>query len=505
MATLPVNNLLPTLTSKYNHRLVTSKIFFSRIFKVLLVLIAFGSCTKIKSTDIGAGLLPEVDRVLTFDTLLPVVTTNFLFGDSAIPKMGRTYTGGVADHTLGAITADPLFGTTRASIFMELKPDSYKYYFENKPDSLTLDSVVLCLSWTRTWGDTNAIQRIGVYALDDKMRADSTYPISANFAYTRKLGETTFAPRILDDSVYLKGQTLVRQLRIRLSDDFGNQLLKADSANGKPYASDSLFREFFKGFAIVPETSGAGAQANALMSFAISDTNTHLAIHYKYLNNGDPDTAARKFKFNNATLSANANRIHRDRTGSEMERHLRKPAAGDSLIFIQTSPGSYATVTIPSLAGFKAVKGNVMVHLAELVVNQVPTSNQNLDDILSPPPLLYLDFYDSTNKNQLPFLNDAVATGSYDPSVFGGILGNIPNAGPRPPAQYRIFITRHIQGIITRNNANPVMYLYSPYQVLYSSLGLNFNVNPLAYGRVRLGGGNHASRRMYLRLVYTKI
>lgn len=493
------------MTSKHNHRQVTSKISLIRFIQVLIVVFFLGSCTKIKSTDIGTGLLPDIDRVLTFDTLLPVVTTNYLFGDSALPRMGRTFTGAVSEHALGAITNDPIFGTTRASIFMELKPDAYKFYFENRPDSLTLDSVVLCMSWTRTWGDSNAVQRIGVYALDELMRSDSTYPVTADFSYSRKLGETTFAPSSLDDSVYLQNQTLAKQLRIRLSNEFGNQLLKADSADGAPYASDSLFRAFLKGFAIVPETSGAGAQANAIMSFALSDTNTHLAIYYRYQNIGQEDTSSKQFKFNSSTLSANANRIIRDRTGSEMERHLKKPVGGDSLIYIQTSPGSYATVTIPSLAGFKAAKGNVMVHLAELVMDQVPSNNQTLDDMLSPPPLIYMDLYDTTTKTQLPFLNDALGTGSYDPTLFGGILGNVPNAGPVPPAQYRIFITRHIQGIITRNIANPVMYLYAPYQVGYPTISLNFNVNPIAYGRVRLGGGNHSTKRMRLRLVYTKI
>lgn len=484
---------------------MTSKILFLRLFFVLVIAGSILGCTKVKTTEIGADILPLVDRVMTFDTLLSVITTNHLFGDSAVPKMGRDYTGGVSEHVLGTINNDPIFGKTKASIFMELKPDNYKFYYENKPDSLTLDSVVLCLSWTRTWGDTNALHRIGVYALDEKMRVDTTYPVTASFAYSRKLGEATFAPNSLNDSVYLKGQTVAKQLRIRLSNDFGNQLLKADSADGQPYASDSLFREFFKGFAIVPEISGAGSQANALMSFALSDTNTHLVLHYRYPKNGTPDTTSRKFKFNNSTLSGNANRIERDRNGSEIERYVGKPSNGDSLIYIQTSPGSYAKVSMPSLAAFKAAKGNVMIHLAELVIDQVPSSNQTLDNILEPPPLLYLDFYDSTAKTQLPFLNDALATGSYDPTLFGGIIGQAPNAGATPYAQYRIFITRHVQGIITRNIANPVLTLYSPYQVSYSTLGLNFNVNPLAYGRIRLGGGNHSSKRMRLRIVYTKI
>ena len=484
---------------------MTSKIFLLRFFPIIVISGSILSCTKIKTTDIGADILPLVDRVMTFDTLLPVITTNHLFGDSAIPRMGRTYTGGVSDHVLGSVNNDPIFGKTKASIFMELKPDNYKFYFENRPDSLTLDSVVLCLSWTRTWGDTNALHRVGVYELDEKMRVDTTYPVSASFKYSRKLGDVSFAPSSLDDSVYLRRQTLAKQLRIRLSNDFGNQLLKADSADGQPFASDSLFREFFKGFAIVPETSGAGSQANALMSFALSDTNTHLVLHYRVQKNGTPDTTSRKFKFNSSALSANANRIERDMTGSEIERFVGKPSNGDSLIYIQTSPGSYAKVNMPSLTGFKAAKGNVMIHLAELIIDQVPSANQSLDNILEPPPLLYLDFYDSTTKNQLPFLNDAVATGSYDPSLFGGIIGKAPNAGANPHAQYRIFITRHVQGIITRNIANPVLTLYSRYQVFYSSLGLNFNVNPLAYGRIRLGGGNHSTKRMRLRIVYTKI
>lgn len=484
---------------------MTPKIPLLRLLPLAFALFAFGNCTKIKTTEIGADLLPDIDRVQTFDTLLPVVTTNYLFGDSAMPRMGRAYTGAVSEHVLGSITNDPLFGKTSASIFMELKPSSYKYYFENRPDSLTLDSIVLCLSWNKTWGDTNAVQRIGVYALDEKMRVDTSYPVNATFTYSRKLGEKSFAPSSLDDSVILSDQRLARQLRIRLSDDFGKALLKADSTDGQPFATDSLFREFCKGFAIVPETNGVGARANALMGFMLSDTNTHLAIHYKYVKNGDTDTTSRKFRFDNSTLSANANRIDRDRTGSQMERHLARPAMGDSLLFLQSSPGSYATVKLSSLQGFKAAKGNVMIHLAELVIDQVPESNQTLDNILEPPPLLYLDLFDTTTKSQLPFLNDALGTGSYDPASFGGILLQAPNAGANPYGQYRFFITRHIQGIISRNNANPTLSLYAPYQVSYSTIGLNFGVNPLAYGRVRVGGGTHATRRMRLRIVYTKI
>jgi hypothetical protein len=48
-----------------------------RIFIFGVVLIAFFGCTRITSTDIGAGLIPPIDGVITKDTLLDLVTDTF--------------------------------------------------------------------------------------------------------------------------------------------------------------------------------------------------------------------------------------------------------------------------------------------------------------------------------------------------------------------------------------------------------------------------------------------
>jgi hypothetical protein len=87
-----------------------------RIFISAIVLIAFFSgCTRITSTDIGAGLIPPIDGVVTKDTLLDVITDSFDDLDSA-----RLYSAD--NHLVGAITNDPLFGKTTASLFFEMKP-----------------------------------------------------------------------------------------------------------------------------------------------------------------------------------------------------------------------------------------------------------------------------------------------------------------------------------------------------------------------------------------------
>lgn len=486
-----------------NLRQVHFENIFRLAFSLSLITVVFGSCTKIKSTDIGTELLPTIDKLSTFDTLLPVVTENFLFGDSALPVIGKDFQGRAVEHVVGSVSNDPMFGTTEASIFMELKPPGYKYYFENVKDSLTLDSVVLCLKWNRTWGDTNAVQKLNVYELSEQIRNDTSYTSNAFFNYSTLLGSRSFAPKILDDSVYLFRQTLARQLRIKLSDAFGKKLLTADSANGQPYATDSLFRAFFKGLAIVPES--AGASGNALMGFALSDTNTHLVLHYKVQKGGKIDTVYKKFSFDNVALGGNANRIIRKTAGSEMAKHLTQTAGGDSLLYIQSSPGSYATVRMPSLSGFKAAKGNVMIHLAELVMEQVADPTSMVEPYLTVPNVLYLDYLDTITKKQKPFLQDALPAGQFDPLLFGGLATDMISPSGQKISGYRIYITRYVQNIITRNSANFPLYLYAPYSVAYSDLFIGFSVNRLAEGRVRIGGGTHSRQRMRLRLVYTKI
>ena len=467
------------------------------------LVIFFAQCTKIKTTEIGTDLIPVVDNVLTFDTSLTVVTNNFLFGDSALPTLGADLNGNAPEHVLGYISNDPQFGRTNASIFMELKPPFYKYYFENVSDSLFLDSVVLCLKWNSTWGDTNAVQKIDVYELNNELRGDSVYNTNAAFRYTNLLGTRSFAPNVLNDSLFLFRQNLADQLRIRLDDSFGTKLLSQDSADGEPFSSDSAFRKFFKGFAIVPDDNIAGA--NALMSFAISDTNTYLRLYYRYVKNGVLDTTNRSFVYKNNYPSGNANSIRRNHSGSQLQNHLASNPSGDSLVYIQSAPGSYSIIRLPSIEGFKASKGNVIVHLAELTMVQIPGPANEFDNYLTAPAVIYMDFLDTIQNVQFPFLTDALLSGRYDPRVFGGQARSVVGLNGQVVTGYNLFITRYIQNIITRNTPNFPLYLYAPYTVSYFNLRLSFGVNRLSQGRVKLGGGTHSAQKMRLRIIYSKI
>lgn len=158
-----------------------------KLIAVFSLALAIG-CTKIKSTDIGADLLPAIDNIITFDTTFEVVASTFLTPDSLLPKLGRDINGNAGQFILGHVSNDPQFGKTTASIFFELKPDNFPFAFEAVRDSLTLDSIVLCLRWTNTFGDTNALQQINVHRVTELLKADTVYNTGKSVRFGELLG-----------------------------------------------------------------------------------------------------------------------------------------------------------------------------------------------------------------------------------------------------------------------------------------------------------------------------
>jgi len=460
------------------------------------------NCTKIKGTDIGAELLPIVDNVITFDTTFEVITTTYVTPDSLLPKLGRDANGNAGQYILGHISNDPQFGKTTASIFMELLPPSFPYSFQNTADSLYIDSAVLCLRWTNTFGDTNAIQTINVHRVTELMRLDTVYNTSKSVRYGELIGTKTFAPKELDDSIYLFRQTRANQLRIKLNNSFSRSLLAFDTSTRSPYYNDTIFRDFFKGFALIPQT--AGTSANALMSFAMSDTSTHLRIYYRYDKSGVRDTTFRDFKFNGLYPGAGVNNVQRTYNGSEASLHIGDKPRGDSLIYLQAAPGTYALLKIPGLDEFKQKKGNVIVHLAKLSMEEVNTPGKR-PGLFDTPEFMYLEYLDTIKNAYTPLSEDAFLDGQFEPIFFGGKRKYVKDINNNLVSSYDMNVTRYLQGIITKNNPNFKLKLFAPYAVRYENLLITFALNNLARGNVVLGGGSHTMKKMKFRVIYSKL
>jgi hypothetical protein len=487
-----------------------------RIFISAIVLIAFFSgCTRISSTDIGAGLIPPIDGVITKDTLLDVVTDSFDDLDSA-----RLYSAD--NHLVGAITTDPLFGKTTASLFFEMKPVAFPYYIPGNKDSLVVDSAVLILSYRGVYGDSTKPLTLRLFEIDKNTPLDPAQNYAVNYPPANPVNiGAALAPaltvdiRRLTDSVNNRFENSNNQIRIKLNAAQAVRFLKTyDSTTA--YKSDSIFRTFFAGFALTADASGT---ANALLKVNLLDTNSKFSLFYSSSSTGATtrDTAVVKFNFVAGT-SGQFNRVIRDKSASEAAKHFTTTSKPDSLVYVQTSPGSYVRLRIPGLQGLS----NRIIHRAELIAEQVPDdANLNtIEPFMLPPRYLLLSRYDSVSKTLKNIPNDYIVSSEGTPNIstFGGYLSYKSINGYNKVGAYTFDLSRYVQGIVTRKDTSYTLRITAPSNdsLIYTPPYPNNLVSQLFYmspsigndigdGRVRLGGGTHSRFRMRLRVIFSRL
>lgn len=487
------------------------------------LIILFAACTKISSTDIGTGLIPAVDSVLTKDTVITVYAKNA--GDSTIrPSISQNHVVGYVD--------DPLFGTTDARINFQLSLPSSNLYFGSSKGNLFFDSVVLVLSYNGAWGDSTRPVTLHVNEIDNNQPflPDSSlinaytgttvrYNNTDVFAASSSLTDipTTVYPTTLDDSIHVFKDSGINMIRIKLNDAFGKRLLlDYDSSNA--YKSDSTFHNYLKGLQVYADPSN-----NALLKIGLTDENTKLALYYHYHPQDSAsavmDTTVTYFTVN-ASSSAHSNYILRNRQNAPVSAYLppngNPNSKNDDLVFIQAGPGTYATITIDSLGLVNMP--NYIIHRAELLMEQA----EDPSDLYFTPPNLFLLAKDDTSRFAIPGFDttnngtaDAVFSSSYlaNYSEFGGI----PKKNTTNNSLYAFDISQYVQGIITKHNRLHPLVLYAPYNEvfkLYEWLPYatahgyvsSLPTNEAGCGRVRLYGGDGDLtniHRMRLHIVYS--
>lgn len=474
-------------------------------FLLAVILSMLASCTKIESTDIGAGLIPPVDNIHTFDTTLEVITENQVDTGSIFPL--RT-----DNLALGRVSNDPLFGKTTGIVNLQFFPEYSKFRFTGLYNELQLDSMVLVLAYKGVWGDTMTNQTLQVYEISQSNvpTIDSAYATRKRFAHqSTVLGSTTVdVKKLLKDTLKPNGEIVNKnQIRIRLTDPSFQQRMFKDTTI---LDSDSLFKTKIAGLAVVPDTSGVG-NPNSLMLVNLSDTNTKIAFYYSYKLVADSPRKSTVSYFRFSGRSAFSNNIIRNPVGAEYVSHLK--VANDNLAYLQTRPDApYTRIRIPGLNDLK----NRIVHRAELQLTQVPnTATGDMDRFFS-PPALFLAAYstDSSKRFMLPggdvqFSN----TGVSNLADFGAFPYSR-NIGGQQTAFYSFNLTRYVQSIATQKYRNYEMVIWAPFADYVQPVE-NFNtllpiagsgvMNALAVGRVRVGGGSHTQSPMRLRIIYTRL
>ena len=212
-------------------------------------------------------------------------------------------------------------------------------------------------------------------------------------------------------------------------------------------------------------------------------------------------------------MSGLSNSIIHDYGTSEITNHLGEPETGDSLIFIQASPGNFALLQVPALTGLS----NRVINRAEIIVDQVYSPN-SLNDIFPAPVNLYVEVKDpSINNDQyipIPcdFSANEIQTGF---QYLGGQRSFTTNSSGQSIGEYRLNVTRYLQAIVTKGKQNLTFRLSAPNvinneatYVDWCGQGIGpFSVlrNNPAEGRVVLNGTNDTPMHIRLHVVYSKL
>jgi hypothetical protein len=461
---------------------------------IACILFGFSSCKKInEATTLGSDIIPPIDNINTFETFFHAETFNR-------SNLNDSSTISFYDNlAIGHIESDPVFGRTNAEAYFSIGRPFYAYPFVAKKDSITIDSVILALDYQTNYGDTNSTLTYNVseIAQTSGFREDSFYRYNVgSFATTTSLGSKTFQINTLNDSVWVftPGDTVTRvihnTLRIPIDNSLGVRFKNYDST---VYTNDSSFKANFKGIAITANQSG-----NGLAYFSAVSNQSKLVIYYKAKINGKDSSFSTEFYHIPLVLPAlyrngQANIIKRTPAG-DWANAMANPNTKADKLYIQSTLGSIGYIRIPQLDTFK----NKVIHRAELII---PKLSSNLDNIYGPPQFLWLDRINQADNVPSTLGNDVFfTTNSYNVDRFGGDL--------KSDNTYRFAITRHVQGIVTRKETNDTLRLHAPYRVtLYDN---NFKgkqlvsvLDEVAKGRVVVGGGNHPTDSIRLRIVYS--
>lgn len=461
------------------------------ILSAILIFAAF-ACKKISTTDIGIGLIPTVDNVHTFETILEVETDNFLFNDTT-KNYGSILGAGIIEN-------DPEFGRTEATMYFQFGPNGGINPFESF-DTIYVDSLFLNLAYDGLYGDSMSLQEFEVREIDPLalFKRDSVYRFNQSHFMTvpNILGSKLVNFLTLDDSLsFKKGKDTIHTshlLRIPLDTNLARRFINYDSTNA--YYSDSAFMEYFRGFQV--KVSESSPIKRAIAYFDLSDENNSLTFFVRTVKNGNTDTTTIDFVYKE---SPKANVIDRS-PGNGFLTYLNNGNPNDDLVYIQATPGSYGQIKIKGLDTLD----NRVIHLAELIMLPVPSAG---DEWLAKPNILFLDAINEAGDTAFTIRNDYVQAASnpyYDVEAFGGRLRN---------NRYAFNLSRYVQSVVTKNEPYHTLRVYSPvytepyYMFPNGTLSTSKEYIPLlnhaGAGRVVLGGGSHPQYKMVLRIIYSK-
>ncbi len=386
------------------------------------------SCYK-SPKQLGAEILPQNSKLKIFYS-----DTCTIFAHSEKIDSVRTDVAAAKENIVGSIV-DPVFGTTTAGFYTQFLMTSNGHDFGENP---VLDSLVLQLRYSKTFGDTNTLITLHAYEMKESIYFDTMY--YSNYTvpvYGKDYSNYRFAPRP-HDSIPVGMDTINEIIRIRLSDiypDLGNKILNATEDD---LQDNEHFSEYFKGLYIVAEPV---QQEGVLLFFDLISHYSNLTVYYS---NDEDDSL--KYSFLMSGITARINRFERNfsKASQEFKQQVIEgdTSLGDKLLYVQGLGGVKTIITIPYIRDY--------AKLGTIGINEA---------ILELPGYQTEPFYEFPRKmvliqrledNDVGLLIDQFEGERY----FGGFYNASRNV-------YEFRITRYIQSLLLDSTAiNNGFYLF---------------------------------------------
>lgn len=414
----------------------------NRIFILIVTLSIFtASCNKDAAIE---------DNTINTGDLNLLQTDSFILKSRTV-KDAALNGKNIAEVLLGK-TSDNKIGVTKASFYTQLAITKNAFDLGANP---ILDSVVLILNQSNSYGKLNSLYDLKVYELTSEIDASESYknntvlnvngtPLASLNNYKFNIGESS--------------------LRIPLSTTFGNSLLNIFGSS--VMESTENFQAFFKGIYV----TATSVNGDGLVSLKLNNDNSRLELFY----NSDTQVDS-SYTFAISTSETSISQYINENNSSEALIAANTNNTKDA--YVASMSNFKSLISFPDLTHLQ----NVIINKAELKVYQsdygsaesiaFPEPNQmilfqNLEDT----SISYLNSYSINNYGPL---------GSKELVEVDGMNTNV----------YSFQITQYIQNLINKTARAESIYL--------------LDVSSNEGNRIKLGGGNHPTLPMKLNIVYT--
>lgn len=484
---------LPHRQYLLNKQVTCTTIIHQTIFNVnrsilfrFVLLLSFAaliwSCKK-EPDLLGLDLIPESD--LLNHEYIDTITIE------AVTELEDTIrTDELTSLLLGSF-ADPVFGTTTASIYTQIRLPYPKVNFGT---DVVVDSIVLTIPYKGVYGDSTSIMNLSVYELSEVIRTDTAVVVdddTANINYpyfnfstlsheSNPIAQFSFEPNTIDSSLRIyDGDTteMPPHLRIPLSLSFANKIINGDTT---ALANNTGFVQYIKGLYLATDpvfTTGQGC----IMYLNPLHSQSRVTMYYRTTRNDIRDTTSIAFLLSDAGRFNNYNHHGYENASPDFLEQIQNNVSTGDKLYLHPLAGTMIKITFPYLS--QLAKKKMAINEARLVFDNAT------DDVDLYPMPNAIGIREKTKTFQL-YLNDSITT--YKEIIDQAEGANYIN-GNRDGEQYFLRLSRYVQQRIQNPDIN-----FKPLYILPIDRAINAR-------RAILNSPNAATGRLRLLIYYTPL